>query len=129
MQSLRSNRRRSSILWLLFGLAGRVSRTVYWLCYALTICVQSAILAQLIGAEQASLYRLASAIGPAILLVTLYSNLAVSVKRLHDVGYSGFLALALLIPFVNLAFSVWVGVLPGTAGPNKFGAAPDVPPA
>jgi uncharacterized membrane protein YhaH (DUF805 family) len=92
------------------------------------ICVQSAVLAQLIGGEEASYYRLAAAIGPAILLVTLFSNLAVSVKRLHDVGYSGFLALALLIPFINVAFTIWVGILPGTAGPNKFGSAPDVPP-
>ena len=127
MQSLRSQRRRSPLLWLLLGLSGRVSRGVYWLCYVLVICVQSAILAQLFGGEQASYYRVAAAIGPAILLATLYSNLAVSVKRLHDVGYSGFLALALLVPFVNVAFSIWVGVLPGTAGPNRYGAAADAP--
>jgi uncharacterized membrane protein YhaH (DUF805 family) len=112
----------------LFGLSGRVSRGVYWLCYAAVICLQSAILAQLLGAEQASYYQLAAAVGPGVLLGTLYSNLAVSVKRLHDVGYSGFLALALLIPFVNVAFTLWVGILPGTAGPNKYGAAPDTPP-
>ena len=128
MQSLRSQRRRSPLLWLLLGLSGRVSRGVYWLCYALVICLQSAILAQLFGGEQASYYRFAAAVGPAILLATLYSNLAVSVKRLHDVGYSGFLALALLVPFVNVAFSIWVGILPGTAGPNSYGAAPDSPP-
>ena len=129
MPSLRSNRRRSPLLWLLFGLSGRISRGVYWLGYALLACVQSAIFFQLYGGEQASYYHLAAAIGPAILLVTLYSQLAISVKRLHDAGYSGFLALALLIPFVNLFFSIWVGILPGTAGLNKFGAAPNTPPA
>lgn len=102
---------------------------MYWLCYAAVICIQSAILSQLLGAEQASYYQLAAAVGPGVLLATLYSNLAVSVKRLHDIGYSGFLALALLIPFVNLAFTLWVGILPGTAGPNRYGAATDVPPA
>jgi uncharacterized membrane protein YhaH (DUF805 family) len=62
-------------------------------------------------------------------LATLYCNLAVAVKRLHDVGYSGFLALALVIPLVNFAFTIWVGILPGTAGPNRYGNAPDTPPA
>ena len=93
------------------------------------ICIQSAVLMQLFGAEQASYYQLATAIGPAVLLGTLYSNIAVSVKRLHDVGYSGFLALALLVPFVNLAFTLWAGILPGTAGPNRYGATPNAPPA
>jgi uncharacterized membrane protein YhaH (DUF805 family) len=102
---------------------------MYWLAYASMICVQSAVLSQLIGGEQAGYHQLAAAVGPAILLVTLYSNLAVAVKRLHDVGYSGFLSLALLIPFVNLAFTIWAGILPGAAGPNRYGAVPDVQPA
>jgi uncharacterized membrane protein YhaH (DUF805 family) len=127
VQSLRGQRRRSPLLWLLFGLSGRVSRSLYWLCYALVICIQSAVLSQLLGGEQASYYQLAAAIGPALLLASLYSNLAVSVKRLHDVGYGGFLALALLVPFVNVAFTIWLGILPGTAGPNRFGATSDAP--
>ena len=86
------------------------------------------MLVQIIGGEQASYNRFVSAILPAVLLITLYSNIAVAVKRLHDLGYAGFLALALLVPFVNLAFTIWVGILPGTAGPNRYGPAPDVPP-
>jgi uncharacterized membrane protein YhaH (DUF805 family) len=93
------------------------------------IAVQSALLAQIVGEAQASYHSIAVSVGPAILLVTLYSTFAVSVKRLHDVGYAGFLALALLIPFVNLAFTIWLGVLPGTADANQYGEAPDVPPA
>ena len=87
------------------------------------------MLVQIVGGEQASYYRLVSSILPVVLLVTFYSNIAVAVKRLHDLGYAGFLAVALLIPFVNLAFTIWVGILPGTAGPNRYGAVPDVPPA
>ena len=121
-------RRRNPIVWVLFGLAGRVSRGVYWLCFVLFVCLESAMLVQILGGEQASYYGLVSTILPAMLLITLYSNIAVAVKRLHDLGYSGFLALALLIPFVNLAFTIWVGILPGTAGPNRYGPAPDVPP-
>ena len=50
----------------------------------------------------------------------LYANIAIAVKRLHDIGYGGFLAVAILIPIVNLAFNIWVGVLPGTPGPNRL---------
>ncbi len=128
MASPQPPRRRSPILWVLFGLAGRISRSIYWLCFVLFVSLEAALVAQIMGGEQASYYGLVSSILPAVLLITLYSNIAVAVKRLHDLGYSGFLALALLIPFVNLAFTIWVGILPGTAGPNRYGAVVDIPP-
>jgi uncharacterized membrane protein YhaH (DUF805 family) len=117
-----------AVFWLLFGLVGRISRRIYWLCYLLVVCLQSVILSQIIGGAEASFHDLAASFGPAVLIATLYLTFAISVKRLHDVGYGGFLALALLIPFVNIAFSIWIGLLPGMAGPNRFGEAPDVPP-
>jgi len=112
-----------------FGLSGRISRGVYWLAYAFLMSLNSVLIGQLIGGEEASYFRMAQAIAPALVLATLVSNLAVSVKRLHDVDYSGYFALALLVPLVNLAFTIWVGILPGKAGPNRFGTTPDAPPA
>ena len=128
MASPQPRRRPHPIVWVLFGLAGRISRGIYWLCFALFVSLEAALVAQLMGGEQASYYGVVSYILPGALLVTLYSNIAVAVKRLHAIGSSGFLALALLIPFVNLAFTIWAGILPGTAGPNRYGAAPDFPP-
>ena len=64
-----------------------------------------------------------------MMIATVYSNLAVTVKRLHDIGYSGFLALAIFVPLVNIFFTIWVGVVPGTPGPNVYGEAPDSVPA
>jgi uncharacterized membrane protein YhaH (DUF805 family) len=118
----RNEKRRSSISWALFGLRGRISRGVYWLAYAAITCVQSAVIMQLFGGEEASYYRLASALGPAILLGSLYATLAISVKRLHDCDYPGLISLVAVVPLVNLAFTIWLGVVPGTAGPNRFGA-------
>ncbi len=117
------------MLWLLFGLKGRISRHVYWLTYLIIIAVQSAVLSQIVGEEEASFHPLAASIGPIVLAVTLYVTLAVSVKRLHDVGYGGFLAVALFIPFVNIGFTIWLGILPGTPAPNQYGDAPDISPA
>ncbi len=129
MQSFQTQKRRSPVPWLLFSLKGRISRGIYWLAYLLIICIQSVVLAQIVSGGAASFYDLASSVGPFVLLATLYSNLALAVKRLHDVGYGGFLAAALFIPLVNLAFTIWVGLLPGSAGPNRFGDAVDTPPA
>jgi uncharacterized membrane protein YhaH (DUF805 family) len=121
--------RRSPMAWLLFGLRGRASRQTYWLSYAFLLCLNGVIVGQLIGGEEASFSRLAQAVGPFALLVTIYSNLAVTVKRLHDIGYSGFLSVAMFVPLVNFFFTIWVGILPGTPGPNPYGDEPDRVPA
>ena len=62
-------------------------------------------------------------------MVTIYWTVAISVKRLHDVGYGGFLAAALFIPLVNVAFTISIGILPGSSDPNAYGPGPDMPPA
>jgi uncharacterized membrane protein YhaH (DUF805 family) len=115
--------------WLLFGLKGRASRQTYWLSYLFLVCVNAAVVGQLLGGEEASYARIAQVVSPIVLAATIYSNLAVTVKRLHDIGYSGFLALAIFIPLVNLFFTIWVGIVPGTPGPNAYGEAPDSVPA
>jgi len=117
------------MVWLLFSLKGRASRQTYWLSYILLICLNAVIVGQLIGAEEASFSRIAQAVGPFVILATIYANLAVTVKRLHDVGYSGFLSVAMFVPLVNFFFTIWIGILPGTAGPNAYGDVTDSVPA
>ena len=119
----------ASIPWLLFGFRGRIGRQSYWLSYFFLIAVNSVLVAQLVGGEQASLYRLANLLAPVAGLVTLFSNIAVTVKRLHDFGMNGLFAIAVLVPFLNIAFTIWAGVVPGNRGPNAYGALPDRPPA
>jgi uncharacterized membrane protein YhaH (DUF805 family) len=121
--------RRSSIAWLLLSLRGRASRQTYWLSYLMLVCLNAVIVGQLLGGEEASFGEIAAAVGPVVIIATIYSNLAVTVKRLHDVGYSGFLSVAMFVPLVNFFFTIWVGILPGTAGPNPYGDVPDSVPA
>ena len=129
MAEQKTTKRRSPLPWLFASFKGRVSRGIYWLAYAMLLCVNAVLVGQLIGGPEASFSRLADTVAPAVILATLYANFAVAVKRLHDIGYSGFLAIALLIPFINFAFTIWVGIVPGTAGPNRFGDATDRQPA
>jgi uncharacterized membrane protein YhaH (DUF805 family) len=66
----------------------------------------------------------------AVNLALLWPALAVSVKRWHDRGKSGWWVLVALVP---LAGWLWVlienGLLRGDAGPNRFGDAPVDPQA
>ncbi len=122
-------RRRSSIAWLFLSFRGRVSRRVYWLTYGYLYSVNFALLFLLLGHEEGALFHLAQAVVPFVILGTFYVQISLSVKRLHDVGYSGFLAVASLIPFVNLVFIIWIGLPPGTSGANLYGDVTDAPPA
>jgi uncharacterized membrane protein YhaH (DUF805 family) len=57
-------------------------------------------------------------------LITLVPGLAVGVRRLHDVGKSGWFMLIILIPFIG---AIWLLVLYCTDGqlqPNKWGPNP-----
>jgi len=58
-------------------------------------------------------------------LFVLIPDLAVTVRRLHDVGKSGWMILVGLIPFVG---AIWLLVLMATAsnqGENQYGEQPE----
>lgn len=62
-------------------------------------------------------------------LAVLLPSIAVAVRRLHDVGKSGWF---ILIAFIPLIGAIWLIVLyarDGEAGPNKYGPNPKESPA
>lgn len=58
------------------------------------------------------------------MLAVLVPNLAVAVRRLHDLDKSGWLLLIGLIPFLGGLYLLFLFTQPGTAGPNRFGPDP-----
>jgi uncharacterized membrane protein YhaH (DUF805 family) len=61
----------------------------------------------------------------ALLIVVCTGSAAmVAVPRLHDVGLSGWYALALVVPVLNLPPLLLLLVLPGKPGENKWGVVP-----
>jgi uncharacterized membrane protein YhaH (DUF805 family) len=50
--------------------------------------------------------------------------LAVTVRRLHDLGITGWLVLINIIPYLGGIILFIITVLPGTKGPNSFGPSP-----
>jgi len=57
-------------------------------------------------------------------LAMLIPTLAVSVRRLHDTGRSGWWILIVLIPFIGFIVMLVFMVLDGTPGQNQYGANP-----
>ena len=107
----------------LLSFNGRISRKPYWLYLLATTLLSAAAGALDAGSD-------APAISGALGILLIWPGLAVSAKRWHDRGKSGWWNLVWLIPLIGW---LWVliecGFLPGTEGPNRFGAAPTAPPA
>ena len=59
----------------------------------------------------------------ASLYMTVY-HIGIAARRLHDLGKSGWWQLLSLIPFVNLAFALYLLFFKGEEGENRFGPDP-----
>ncbi|WP_448089347.1 DUF805 domain-containing protein [Pseudomonas azerbaijanoccidentalis] len=57
-------------------------------------------------------------------LAFLIVSIMISVQRLHDIGWSGWLWLLNLVPFVGSFFPLLMLVMPGTLAANRYGAPP-----
>lgn len=94
--------------------SGRATRTEYWMFVLFNIIFS--ILFSVIGAYM-DLMWLQGVYGIAVLL----PGLAVSVRRLHDMGNSGLMYFVGLIPLIGW---IWLLVLvcqPSQSGTNKWG--------
>lgn len=60
--------------------------------------------------------------GAAILLLPI--SFMFMIKRFHDIGWSGWWSLTMLVPLLNLIPSLLLLFMPGTSGPNRFGNPP-----
>jgi len=54
-------------------------------------------------------------------LATLIPSLSVAVRRLHDIGRSGWFLLLALIPVIGALLLIYWLCQPGTPGPNTYG--------
>ncbi|RQS18043.1 DUF805 domain-containing protein [Burkholderia sp. Bp8992] len=104
---------------------GRARRAEYW--YFTLLSVILSIAAQVIGAggrDGGLVTLLLLGIICLASLALLIPGIAVSVRRLHDTGRSGWFLLIALIPVVGgILLLVWM-CSRGTDGPNRFGADP-----
>jgi len=118
----------SHYFWLFFKFSGRASRAAYFLAAMLLAVVQAFPLYRftLVPENSAAAQGWALIFGVA-LLASLWSNMALVVKRLHDLGRPGIIALSLFVPVVSIVAFLALCLMPGQAGPNQYGARTNAP--
>ena len=105
--------------------SGRASRSEFW-WWALVSFAVSTVFNIISGATTASSLDSAPTLGiGAILgvvwgLATLVPSLALLVRRLHDGGFSGLLALLLLVPFAGAVALLVLAILPSKPEGQKY---------
>ena len=100
--------------------SGRARRTEYWMFVLINVLICLALMGLYFVTELglfAVLYSLYS-------LAILIPMLAVTVRRLHDTGRSGWWYFICFVPFVGGLILLVFTVLEGQSGPNEYGPDP-----
>ena len=106
-----------------FSLSGRASRSEYWfwvlggVIFQMTMVIGSIVLAVMEVPVLPGLMILAP-----ILLVP--GSITLVVRRLHDVGMSGWMWFVALVPVIGAIYLIYLFVQEGDFGENTYGAVP-----
>ena len=116
----------TQLFWLFFRFSGRVSRAAYFLAGLLLAVVQAFLLYRFtLSPEDSAAGQMWEAAFWVTVVISIWSNVALGVKRLHDIGRPGILSIALFIPVVSIAAFVALCLIPGNPGPNRYGQHPN----
>lgn len=100
---------------------GRASRSEYWF-FCLFNCIISSILFGLaIAINQESISLIFLGLTFVYTLVVFLPALAVTVRRLHDIGKSGWLYCIVFIPYVGAFILLYFLCKKGDSGENNYG--------
>lgn len=91
---------------------GRTGRARFWTFMLVSILVS--VVLGLISDILSGIYS----------LVVLVPALAVSVRRLHDIGKSGLNLLWLFLPFIGWIYLIYLYIQEGEPSANKWGSPP-----
>ncbi len=101
---------------------GRATRTEFWM-FVLFNLIISLLLMFIDGMTGLNILQAIYS------LAVLIPGLAVSVRRLHDIGKSGWMILVALIPLIGLVWLLVLYCMDSTPGKNKYGSNPKEGPA
>jgi len=114
--------RKMDLMALLFSFRGRVNRGDFW--YA-TLLVLSVFIVLSIGLSAAFGGAIPGVLSVALYVLLYWSLAALSLKRYHDLGRSGWWLLLLAIPLIGPAWVLWTLFFrKGQPFENRFGALP-----
>jgi Predicted membrane protein len=98
---------------------GRSPRAEYWYfaLFNVAVVMVLAVLGAIIGKLFMYVYY-------AYVLAILVPSIAVSIRRMHDIGRSGWWVLISLVPFIGSIWYIVLAALPSQLGPNQYGPNP-----
>lgn len=100
------------------GRAPRAEFWWWWLAVLITLLITSIIDAMIFGTGPES----GQPISMLVSLGLLLPNIAVAVRRMHDIGKSGWWLLLAFIPLIGGLILIYFYVQPSQEGSNDFGA-------
>ncbi|MCF5704691.1 DUF805 domain-containing protein [Pseudomonas syringae] len=114
-----------------FGVEGRIGRLRY-LAWSMVLTlvtlpiigIFALIALGLVGADSTSGLIIGGIVAVFLFLALLIVSIMFSVQRLHDIGWSGWLWLLTLVPFVGSFFPFVVMIVPGNTAANRYGPPP-----
>jgi uncharacterized membrane protein YhaH (DUF805 family) len=107
------------VIFSLRGRIGRVRYIAYTCLLSFGALVAANILVVLLRTTSTSYLFLSLAYLPVFALM-----IAMGVRRLHDMGHSGWWSILNLIPVLNLFVWMWLALARGDAGANRYGPPP-----
>lgn len=114
-----------------FSVEGRIGRLRY-LAWSMVLTlvtlpiigIFALIALGLVGADSTSGLIIGGIFAVFLFLALLIASIMFSVQRLHDIGWSGWLWLLTLVPFVGSFFPFVVMIVPGNTVANRYGPPP-----
>lgn len=98
---------------------GRVGRKLFWMFVLVNIGLYI-VIAIVFGLVSSTLSTIVESV---FWLALLLPNIGMGIRRLHDIGKSGWLLLLGLIPLVGLVL-IYFYAQPGDEGDNEYGPPP-----
>lgn len=116
-----------TLSWLFFSFKGRIARQSFILGIVFLLFPQLLVVIQMVRAdesgkpEQLAFWFLLLLV---LLALSLWSSLALTVKRLHDLSLPGALAILAIFSGINLVFFVFLAAMPSKSELNEHGSPP-----
>jgi uncharacterized membrane protein YhaH (DUF805 family) len=106
-----------------FSWAGRASRSEYWFWVlgGLVIQMTTFIVALILGVMEVPVLPVLLIFVPVLLIP---GSIALVVRRLHDIGKSGWFWWVVLVPVVGGFYLIYLFIQEGDMGENMFGSVP-----
>ncbi|RWB55679.1 MAG: DUF805 domain-containing protein [Mesorhizobium sp.] len=119
---------KADFIWLFFKTSGRVSRAAYFLGGLLVALAQAFPLYRFTlvpeGSPEGNMWSFVFFL---TFLASLWSNIVLAVKRLHDLDKPGIAALVLFVPVVSIVAFLVLCLFPGQPGANRYGSRTNAP--